>query len=204
MVLKGHHHATWAAEFSRETNLLASASSESVRIWTLLPALAPSELSAVPDRFGGASVVSRNGPLTLRTAEGREISLIDTDAAGGLVDAAFSQNNERVLIADKRALKLYDLRDSSEPIARFNVPRGEWRAVGFLRNPDRIVGETNDGKFYTWPFFKNIDALIKFACGNLPVDENGRQTELTLADQERFGLSVQSRACPLNSVPGPR
>jgi WD40 repeat protein len=202
-VLRGHRHATWTAEFSRGTNLLASASVESVRIWTLLPALAPSQLSAAPDRFGSARVVSRNGPLTLHSAEGREISLMDADAGEGFVDAAFSRDTGRVLVADKRTLKLYDLRDSNEPIAKFNVPRGEWKAVGFLRDPDRIVGETNDGIFYAWPFFKDIDALIEFACKNLPVNENGAQTDLTLADQERFGLSAQSRACPVNSAPRP-
>ena len=52
MILRGHRGATWTVEFSRETGLLASASSESVRIWTLTPALHPSALPAAPDLFG--------------------------------------------------------------------------------------------------------------------------------------------------------
>jgi WD40 repeat protein len=197
MVLRGHHRATWAVEFSRETNLLVSASGDSTRIWTLLPALRPSPLAPGTDRLGTVTVVPRDGPLTLRTAEGHEISLNDRHSGEDFIDAAVSPDSNRVLVADRRTLKLYDLRDTSEAIATFKVPRGEWNAVGFLRNPDRVVGETTDGKSYTWPFLKNIDSLIEFACKNLPVDENGKQSELTASDKERFGISAESRACPV-------
>ena len=52
LILREHRKATWTVEFSRETGLLASASSESVRIWTLTPALHPSTLPSAPDLFG--------------------------------------------------------------------------------------------------------------------------------------------------------
>jgi hypothetical protein len=32
----------------------------------------------------------------------------------------------------------------------------------------------------------------------LPVDESGTATGLTASDKERFGISAQSRACPVN------
>jgi WD40 repeat protein len=195
LILRGHHRATWVVEFSRETNLLVSASGDSTRIWTLLPALHPSPLPPGTEPLGRVTVLARHGPLTLRTADGHEIPLTDRHSGEDFVDAAVSLDKDRVLVADRRTLKLYDLRDSSEAIAKFNVPRGEWKRVGFLRDPDRIFGETTDGKFYSWPFLKNVASLIDFACKNLPVDETGTRTELTDSDKERFKISAQSRAC---------
>jgi WD40 repeat protein len=191
VVLRGHRRAVWVAEFSRETELLASGSGDSTRIWTLLGALRPSPLPPGAELSGSVKGV-------IRHAEGHEVSLDDPSAREGLIDAAVSPNRDRVLVADRKTLKLYDLRDSSAAIAKFNVPRGEWKAAGFLRNPDRIVGETTDGNFYTWPFFQDVDSLIAFACTNLPVEESGTPTELSASDKERFRISAESRACLAN------
>src|SRR5262249_39272457 len=60
-VLRGHRHATWVAEFSRETKLLASASSESVRLWALEPPL--QSFQQISDAF--ASITQRRIPVAL-------------------------------------------------------------------------------------------------------------------------------------------
>jgi WD40 repeat protein len=198
LILRGHRRATWVVQFSRETNLLVSASGDSTRVWTLLPALHPSPLPPGTEPLGRVTVVSRPGPLTLRTADGHEISLKDPYSGEDFIDAAVSPAGDRVLVTDGRVLKLYDLKDSSEAIAAFSVPRGAWKAVGFLGNPDRIVGETADGKFYTWPFLKDIDSLLEFACKNLSADETGTPTDLTTSDKERFGISEEAGACLVN------
>ena len=62
--------------------------------------------------------------------------------------AAVSKDGNRVLVAEKeKTLKLYDLSASQAPLAKFEVPGAEWKAVGFLSEPDRMVGETTKGEF---------------------------------------------------------
>jgi WD40 repeat protein/energy-coupling factor transporter ATP-binding protein EcfA2 len=188
LVLRGHRHATWVAEFSRETNLLASASSDSVRLWALEPPLHPSMLPAPPKRLGEVTIVSRSGQLILRTANGRDIRLEDPHSGDNAAAAALSMDGKRVLVAEQKgALKLYDLSASRIPLAKFEIPGVEWKAVGFVE-PDRMVGETATGQFYAWPVFKDRNALINFAEKHLPLNEKGETIRLSQKDKCRFGM----------------
>ena len=196
-VLRGHRHATWTVEFSRQTNLLASASLDSVRIWTLEPALHASPLFPPRDLFGAVTFVSRDGALTLHTGTRQGITLDDYRSGQDVVAAAVSNDGNRVLVAEKkRTIKLYDLSASRQPLARFEVPGVEWKAVGFLSNPDRMVGETTKGEFYAWPFFKDRKALINFAEKHLPLNEKGETITLSQKDKCRFGVETHSPPCP--------
>ena len=185
-------------EFSRETGLLASASSESVRIWTLTPALHPSALPAAPELFGAVrSFGFQDG--TLDTGERGDVTLDDPSACQNVVAAAVSKDGNRVLVAEKeKTLKLYELSASQAPVAKFEVPGVEWKAVGFLSEPDRMVGETTEGEFFAWPFFKDRNALIDFAKKSLPVDQNLKTIGLSQADKCRFGVETKSPPCPEN------
>jgi len=198
LILRGHRSATWTVEFSRETGLLASASSESVRIWTLTPALHPSALPAAPDLFGAVrSFEPQGGALTLHIGERPGVTLDDPRSGQNVVAAAVSKDGNRVLVAEKeKTLKLYDLSASQAPLAKFEVPGVEWKAVGFLSEPDRMVGETTKGEFYAWPFFKDRNALTEFAKKSLPVDQNLKTIELSQADKCRFGVETKSPPCP--------
>jgi WD40 repeat protein/energy-coupling factor transporter ATP-binding protein EcfA2 len=200
LILRGHRSATWTVEFSRETGLLASASGESVRIWPLKPALHPSMLPAAPERLGAVtSFVSRDGALALRIGGRREVTLDDPRSGQNVAAAAISQDKSRVLVAEKeKTLKLYDLSASRSPVARFEIPGVGWKAVGFLNEPDRIVGETTKGEFYAWPFFKDPNALIEFAKKSLPLDQNLKTIELSQDDKCRFGVETKSPPCPEN------
>ena len=196
LVLRGHHRATWTVEFGRQTNLLASASLDSVRIWTLKPALHVSPLSPPRDLFGAVTFVSRDGALTIDTGSWRDLTLDDPRSGQDVVAAAVSKDTNRVLVAEKeKTIKLYDLSASGKPLARFEVPGVEWRAVGFLSNPEYMVGESTKGEFYAWPFFKDRKALIKFAKESLPLDENRKRTELSLPDKCRLGIETTSPPC---------
>jgi WD40 repeat protein/energy-coupling factor transporter ATP-binding protein EcfA2 len=188
LVLRGHRHATWVAEFSRETNLLASASSDSVRIWALEPPLHPSMLPAPPERLGEVTIVSQSGALTLRTGNGRDITLEDPYSGNNAAAAAVSMDGKRVLVAEqKETLKLYDLSASRVPAAKFAIPGVEWKSVGFV-DPDGMVGEATTGKFYAWPVFKDRDALINFAAKHLPLNEKGETIRLSQKEKCRFGV----------------
>jgi WD40 repeat protein len=200
LILRGHRSATWTVEFSRETGLLASASSESVRIWTLTPALHPSTLPAAPDLFGAVrSFELQDGALTLHIGEQRDVTLDDPRPGQNVAAAATSQDGNRVLVAEKeKTLKLYDLSASQAPLAKFEVPGVEWKAVGFLSEPDRMVGETTKGEFFAWPFFKDRNTLIDVAKKSLPVDQNLKTIELSQVDKCRFGVDTESPPCPEN------
>ena len=188
LALRGHRHATWVAEFSRETKLLASASSESVRLWALEPPLHPSMVSEPPKRLGAVAIVSQSGELILRTGNGRDIRIEDPHSGNNAAAAALSMDGKRVLVAEQtRTLKLYDLSASRIPVAKFEIPGVEWKAVGFVE-PDRMVGETTSGQFYAWPVFKDRDALINFAEKHLPLNEKGETIRLSQTDMCRFGI----------------
>jgi len=60
------------------------------------------------------------------------------------------------------------------------------------------VGETTNGRFYAWPFFKDRDVLIAFAEESLPVNETGETIELTDKDKCRFGIETSSSLCRTN------
>jgi WD40 repeat protein len=202
LILRGHRSATWTVEFSRETGLLASASSESVRIWPLAPALHPSTLPAAPDLFGAVrSFELQGGALTLRAGNWRDVTLDVSSSVQNVVvaAAAVSKDGNHVLVAEKeKTLKLYDLSVSQAPVAKFEIRDVEWKAVGFLSEPDRMVGETTKGEFFAWPFFKDRDALIEFAEKSLPVDQNLKTIELSQVDKCRFGVDTKSPPCPEN------
>jgi WD40 repeat protein/energy-coupling factor transporter ATP-binding protein EcfA2 len=200
LILRGHRSPTWTVEFSRETGLLASASSESVRIWTLTPALHPSILPDAPDLFGAVrSFELQDGALTLDVGEWRDVTLDDPRPGQNVAAAAVSKDGNYVLVAEKeKTLKLYNLSASQAPVAKFEVPGVEWKAVGFLSEPDRMVGETTKGEFFAWPFFKDRNTLIDFAKKSLPVDQNLKPIELSQVDKCRFGVDTKSPPCPEN------
>ena len=194
LILRGNRNPTWTVEFSRETNLLASASSESVRVWTLEPALHPEPLLTIPNLFGAVtSFEYGDGALTLHVGERRDETLNDPRLGHDVVAAAISEDEKRVLVAEKeKTIKLYDVGASRIPLAKFEVPGVEWKAVGFLREPDRMVGETTKGAFYYWPYFKDRNALTEFAKKSLPFDQNRKTIALSKEDQCRLGFDTKS------------
>ena len=70
--------------------------------------------------------------------------------------------------------------------------------MGFLSEPDRMMGETTQGTFYSWPYFKDRNALIEFAKKSLPVDQNRKSIELSQEDLCRLGVDTKSPPCPEN------
>jgi hypothetical protein len=168
--------------------LLASASSDSVRIWELEPPLHPTMLPVLPKRLGEVTIVSRSEALSLRTGNGRDIRLEDPHSGNNAAAAAVSMDGRRVLVAEQKGtLKLYDLSVSRVPTAKFAIPGVEWKSVGFV-DPDRMVGETTTGQFYAWPVFRNRNALIDFAEKHLPLNEKGEKIRLSQKDKCRFGV----------------
>src|SRR5262249_32895506 len=147
-----------------------------------------SMLSSASDLFGAVTFVSQDGALTLHVGKWRDVRLDDPRSGQDVVAAAVSKDGNRVLVAKKKTVKLYDLSASHQPLAEFQVPRVEWKTVGFLSNPDRMVGETTIGEVYAWPFFKDRYALIEFAEKYLPLNEKGETIRLSQKDKCRLGV----------------
>jgi WD40 repeat protein len=205
--LRGHRQSTWLVDFNKTSNLLVSASGESVRIWSLRPALAPSELKATPQLLGVATIDGSADMITLRAAErGKAIPLMFPAPNQRPQAAALAEDGQRFILADGTNLKLYAVGDAlDKPLAMFKAPTGEWQKVGFLRDPDSLVGQTTDGRFYAWRYFKDVEVLRSFAVNALPVDDQGRQAALPPLAKCRLGIlrqevCSQAAAMPLDPL----
>ena len=200
-LLVGHRQSTWSVEFNRDADLLVSASGDSVRVWDPTAALAPSRLDGSPRMLGVTTISTSSGVATLTVADtAGATTLALPRSAPAPIAAALSSDGRRVLIAEPSSLKLYTVEKKlDQPLATFKMTGVEWRAAGFLQNPDRLVGETTDGRYYTWPYFKDLKALQTFAADKLPVDEFGRKAELSDNDKCRFGL-LSRDACRAEKI----
>src|SRR5436190_13792236 len=125
-------------------------------------------------------------------SESAGTTLNDPRLGHDVVAAAISEDEKRVLVAEKeKTIKLCDVGASRIPLAKFEVPGVEWKAVGFLREPDRMVGETTKGAFYYWPYFKDRNALTEFAKKSLPLDQNRKTIALSPEDLCRLGVDTK-------------
>jgi WD40 repeat protein len=201
--LRGHRQAAWLVDFNKASNLLVSASGESVRIWSLSPALAPTELKAAPQLLGVATIEGAADMIILReAARGKTISVTLPAPEQRPRAAALAEDGQRFVLTDGATLDLYAVGDAlDKPLATFKAPTGEWQKVGFLRDRDRLVGQTTDGRFYAWPYFKDGLALRNFAMNALPVDDQGRKAALTPLAQCRLGILPQESCSQATTMP---
>jgi len=189
--LRGHRRFIWSVEFSRSDDLLLSASSDSTRIWSMQAALHATVVSGQAWRMPSNSLENADGRVTIHNGVGREVS-VATQASSPAVAAAVTADGTHALLALQNGeLKLYD---TAESIAVFRAPADvQWQAVGFLAEPDRVAALATSGEIYTWPYFKDRQALIRFAREQLPL-EKGQKVELTTAERCRLGI-VDAGAC---------
>jgi WD40 repeat protein len=195
--IRGHRQAAWLVEFNKASPVLVTASSESVRIWNMRSALAPYELEAVPRFFGVATIGGSAQTLTLQDAERRKTTTVKwPDHKPRPLTAAVAEDGQQFVVADGASIDLYVVGDSiGEPIAKFRAPSGKWQKVGFLHNPDLLVGQTTEGRFYAWPYFRDLNALRGFAMNVLPVDDQGLRAALTDLEKCRLGI-LPREFCP--------
>jgi WD40 repeat protein len=195
VTLRGHRRSTWMVDFRRidgahSENSLVSASSDSTRVWRMQAALRPMPLSQDEvDRVRG-SVQVVDEPLQVYNKARREYVTFNVPPQSL---AAVSEDGTRVLVARRNgapnlgSLMLYDSANSSEPIAMFQTPITDWKSVGFLTNPDRIVAVSAAGVANSWLYFRTRELLTKFALEHLPLQDS-QTVELSAEDQCRFGI----------------
>jgi hypothetical protein len=201
VTLRGHRRSTWMVDF-RQTDgagsedALVSASSDSTRVWRMQAALQAMPLSQDDaDRVQGSVEVAAE-PLSVYNKVHRQHIAFPVPPESL---AAVSPDGAHVLVARQDAdqlgsrLMLYDSTSSSEPVAVFRAPLVDWKSVGFLSDPDRVVAITATGVAHSWRYFRTPAQLTAFALKHLPL-QDGRTVELPAADLCRFGIRPVS-AC---------
>ncbi len=187
MTLHGHRRSTRMVDFGSTDNSLASSSSESTRVWRMEPALKPTSLGEGNIEVPLGAVETARRPLHIHNK-----SVDFTLPPHSL--AAISPDGAHVLTAHGTGdLKLYGSAVGAEPIAVFQAPSLEWKTVGFLVNPDRVIAVSVTGAAYSWPYFKDRNALIEFASEQLPLVD-GQRDELSRTERCRLGIKPASSA----------
>jgi WD40 repeat protein len=181
-LLRGHGGPIIAVDFSPDGKTLVSGSNDrTVRFWSQQPALGRTPTS-VPDSFGK----SASGKVPVRAETGPDRLIVSYNNAnyevtappkfGEPADAAVSSSGEDAVIAPKRGRPyLFNLASKEYIVALPGRPE-DWRQIGFVRNPkpapgesaERIVGITQSGEAYSWPYFSDLGALKEFAAARLP------------------------------------
>jgi WD40 repeat protein len=186
VTLRGHRYSTWMVDFGQTNDLLVSASSDSTRVWSMQPALRATQSNErdIARPSGAVSPVDGKIPVGNKHVE----FPLPYQAL-----AAVSADSTRVLLASRATgdIKLFDSTLPAEPIAVFQAPNVEWREVGFLTNPDRVVGISSSGIAYSWPYFKDRKALIEFARKHLP-RQDGQRADLSAKEECRLGIRPPS------------
>jgi len=191
VTLRGHRRSTWMVDFRRmDENSLVSASSDSTRVWRMRAALQPMPLGQNDVDHVSGSVQVANEPLQVYNEARRKYIKFNVPPQAL---AAVSADGTHVLVARRNgdpklaSLMLYDSANSSEPIAIFQTPISEWKSVGFLTNPDRIVAVSPAGVASSWLYFRTPELLTKFALEYLPLQDS-QTVELSAEDQCRLGI----------------
>jgi WD40 repeat protein len=180
-MLRGHQGTVYTVAYSPDGTTIASGSSDgTARIWSQQPALGRMPISATipPAEFGAGKASAReNGAGQLI------LSYNNTDFAVRAppefrepAAAGVSSSGKDAVIAPKHGRPYLFSLASKEYIVELPGRPAAWRHVGFFRDPnpaagtppERIIGITQDGEAYSWPYFVDLQALKQFAVDNLP------------------------------------
>jgi WD40 repeat protein/energy-coupling factor transporter ATP-binding protein EcfA2 len=201
-VLRGHEGMVFAVAYNSantpdEMRIASGSSDGTVRIWSQQSALARKGMnSSEPISLSGEARVGPRGREFALNYNDRDILLTTppsaAQAAGGAnipiaprAAAVSPSGKDAVVVPSRGRPYLFNL-ESKEYIVMLPGPPEAWRSVGFLRNarpgPDetalQIVGITDDGRKYRWPYFEDLKELKRFADGQIPFDGSGKRVEI--------------------------
>jgi WD40 repeat protein len=89
-------------------------------------------------------------------------------------------SNGEIVAASSTGLSLFHPKLPSQPIIEWGALL-HWKNVWFATNPDRIVATTEEGVTYTYPYFKDLNALLNFVSMHMPFYGSER---MKLSDKE--------------------
>ncbi|MCI0466705.1 MAG: hypothetical protein L0Y57_06830, partial [Beijerinckiaceae bacterium] len=118
---------------------------------------------------------------------------------GPIAASAESETGRRVVAWKEGRFALFNHAERwPQPIFEWQGPRD---VTSLALERDAIVAVTSSGLRETWPFFRDVSALIRFARDHLPFNGDGR---LTLAEKDRCKIAPpDDRACKPNLEPIP-
>jgi WD40 repeat protein/energy-coupling factor transporter ATP-binding protein EcfA2 len=185
-MLLGHQGSVYTVAYSPDGTTIASGSSDrTARIWSQQSALSRVSFGTTvpPDTFatGKASARERAGQLIL-TYNNTDFTLNSPSGFREPTAAAVSPSGKDAVVAPKRGRPyLFSLASKSYIVELPGRP-AEWRQVGFFHDPkpepgataERIVGITQEGEMFSWPYFPDLRGLKQYAADNLPFVGNER------------------------------
>jgi WD40 repeat protein len=174
--------------FSPDGTRMASASisDHTIRIWNFQPPLYE-KVEATPE--DGRSSGLRSGKAQPDDcAAGIELPP-GFDRVAACVE---SETGRRVVASSGGAFALFNVRDRwEEPIAVWRGP-DDVASLELEHDPDRIVALSSSGSRVSWPFFKDIESLMRFAADQLPFEGRDR---VSLPDEDRCGIAPPETPC---------
>jgi WD40 repeat protein len=186
VTLRGHRRSTWMVDFGATDDALASSSSETTRVWRMQPVLQATPLGDQGLEVPLGGVKATGGTLRIRNIPQDKTIDFPLPAHSS---AAVSPDGAHVVTAQGSEIRLYDSAVGPEPIAVLQGPDVEWKKVGFLAAPDRVVAIAPSGAAFSWRYFKERAALISFALDQLP-REDGIRADLPAKEQCRLGIKI--------------
>lgn len=185
-VLRAHQGTVFTVAYSPDGTTIASGSSDrTARIWSQQSALGrvPFGAKVQPDTLSPAKASAREraGQLIL-TYNNTEYTLTSPPEFREPIAAAVSRSGKDAVIAPKRGRPYLFSLAAKGYIVELPGRPAEWRQVGFFRDPkpepgatpERIVGITQEGEAFSWPYFPDLQALKLYAADNLPFLGNER------------------------------
>jgi WD40 repeat protein/energy-coupling factor transporter ATP-binding protein EcfA2 len=190
--LRGHRGAAYWVAYSPDEMRLASASitDKTIRIWNPHSPLYPEVAEVTPP--GAQPTAPQSSDLPPHWRE--RISL--PNDFGSIAAYAESETGRLVVASKEGRLALFSHAEG------WRGPIAEWRSPADITtlklehdserkdNPDRIVTVSSLGLRASWPFFRDVNALINFATSQLPFVEKDR---LSLSENELCKIAPPDR-----------
>jgi len=186
--LNGHTGAVLWIDYNPDGTSLASASNKdkTIRLWNLRSPLDPEVNEVTPPEIQSIGAQSSEAPpdwskrISLPKDFGRVAAYVESDTG-------------RLVVASKEGrLALYNLKDGwREPVAEWRSP-ADVAILKLEHNPDRMVTVSSSGLQASWPFFRDVKALISFAADQLPFFGKGR---LTLSAEDLCKIAPPDSPC---------
>jgi WD40 repeat protein/energy-coupling factor transporter ATP-binding protein EcfA2 len=167
--LRGHRGPVYWVSFSPDGSLASACPTDkTIRIWNQHSPLGEDPRPAVSRSIGAPDSEER----------------LPRDF-GPIAASATSETGRRVVANAEGRLALF-AKGWRAPIVDWQGP-ADVTSLTLEHDPDRIVTVSSSGKLKSWPFFRDVSALISFARDHIPFNGEGR---LTLADKDRCKIAL--------------
>jgi WD40 repeat protein/energy-coupling factor transporter ATP-binding protein EcfA2 len=176
-ILQGHEAVAFTVAYSPDGMTIASGSSDrTARLWSQQPALGRISVS-LPDLSGTFSppLTQKDSNIILRIKD-KEFVLKAPIGFGEIAAVSISPSGKDVVIAPKQGRPYLFNLGSSEHLAALPGRPAKWSRIGFFGSqacakdhaPTCVIGVTEDGHAYSWPYFSTLLDLKKYAEARLP------------------------------------